>query len=55
MGKLVFGYFDYTPCIYKEKGQRSDYIKGILAVEKVKLLDAIGWNNSTIKKQEVIT
>jgi len=46
MGKLVFGYFDYTPCIYKEKG----FIKGILAVEKVKLLDAIGWNNPILEE-----
>jgi len=50
MGKLVFGYFDYTPCIYKEKGQHPDYIKGILAVEKVKLLDAIGWNNPILEE-----
>jgi hypothetical protein len=48
MEKLVFGYgglSGHTPCIYKTKGQHPHYIKGILAVEEVKLLDALSWNS----------
>ena len=55
MEKLVFGYgglSGHTPCIYKAKGQHPLYVKGILAVEKVRLLDALDWNNPIVVEVE---